>query len=345
MAIDGTLEDVADTPENVRFFGRLHDGATRSPYPQARCVHLSEVGTHAIIDRIIAPCKADERCLSWGVLRSIVAGMLVLLDRGFVSGAFFEARRGRGAQVVARLPQGIFRTPQRVLSDGSYLVTLTPQACAGLSAPMQVRVIEYFIKPEVAEPLAAQPTSRMSSHSTDGNPAIWQKHRLLTTLLDPLQAPALEICLLYHERWEIELAIDELKNHQRLSQLPLRSQLPVLVLQELYALLLAHSAIQVLRVCSAQSHALDPDRISFTGSLQILTDALVLGPLVEPTQVPHVRQRMQDDLALPTALVQRRRLRFNCRVVKHICTRFRCKRPHHVNLTLHDTSFSDILLI
>jgi len=110
-------------------------------------------------------------------------------------------------------------------------------------------------------------------------------------------------------------------------------------------LLLAHYAIQVLRVRSAQSHALDPDRISFTGSLQIFTDALILGPLVEPTQVPHVWQRLQDELALPTALVQRRRLRFNCRVVKRICTRFRCKRPHHVNLTLHDTSFSDILLL
>ena len=69
-------------------------------------------------------------------------------------------------------------------------------------------------------------------------------HRLVTTLLDPQQAPALELISLYHERWEIELVIAEVKVHQRLSPQPLRSKSPELLYQELYGLLLAHYAVR-----------------------------------------------------------------------------------------------------
>jgi hypothetical protein len=54
---------------------------------------------------------------------------------------------------------------------------------------------------------------------------------------------------------------------------------------------------------------------------------------------------MCADLTSAGQLIAPRRLRFNSRVVKHICTRFRRKRPHHRNITLKHTSFADILLI
>ncbi|HEV2581625.1 MAG TPA: IS4 family transposase, partial [Ktedonobacteraceae bacterium] len=108
MAIDGTLEDVNDTPANAQYFGRISDGQTSSPYPQLRCIYLLEAGTHAIVKVIAAPCKASEQCLARGLLPAIKPGMLVLVDRGFVSGALLEAICARGAQVLGRLPQGIF---------------------------------------------------------------------------------------------------------------------------------------------------------------------------------------------------------------------------------------------
>ena len=258
MAIDGTLEDVNDTPANAQYFGRISDGKTSSPYPQLRCVYLVEAGTHAIVKVIVAPCKASEECLARGLLPALKPGMLVLVDRGFVSGALLEAIRARGAHVLGRLPQGVFTRKEQVLPDGSYSDHLDPRNCQGLSAPMQVRVIEYFIDPEVAEQLEQVTPSRMHSHSTATNPQVRQLHRLLTTLLSPEQVPAQALCLCYHERWEVEETIDETRNQQRLSQQPLRSRSPKLVLQEFYALLLAHYAVRCLMLAGSPEQGLGP---------------------------------------------------------------------------------------
>ena len=119
MAIDGTLEDVNDTPANAQYFGRISEGQTSSPYPQLRCVYLVEAGTHAIVKVILAPCRAPETCLARGLLPSLKPGMLVLVDRGFISAALVEAIVARGAHVLGRLPQGIFTKQEQILPDGS----------------------------------------------------------------------------------------------------------------------------------------------------------------------------------------------------------------------------------
>jgi hypothetical protein len=345
MAIDGTLEDVADTPANAAYFGRITSGKTQSPYPQLRCVYLLEAGTHAIVKAILAPCRAPEQRLARGLLPAIQPGMLVLLDRGFVSGALLAAIQARGAQVLARLPQGVFTRREQVLPDGSYLTTLTPATCAGLTAPIRVRIIEYRLDPTVAADLEQVTPSRMQGSAGPTNPQMRQVHRLLTTLLDPQQAPAAALCLCYHERWEAEETIDETRTQQRLSQQPLRSRWPKLVLQELYAVLLAHYAVRCLMLQAAGSRGLDPDRISFTATIQVLGQALVQSVFLSPDLTMRQRQRLCADLTTKGLLVAPRRLRFNCRVVKHICTRFRRKRPEHQNVSLKHTSFADILLI
>jgi len=345
MAMDGTLEDVNDTPANARYFGRIVEGQTSSPYPQLRCLYLVEAGTHAIVKVIVAPCRASEACLARGLLPALQPGMLVLIDRGFISGALLEAIRARGAHVLGRLPQCVFTHKEQVLPDGSYLTTLDPRNCQGLSAPLQVRVIEYLIDPAIAEQLEQVTPSRLHNHSSATNPQVRQVHRLITTLLCPQQAPAKQLCLCYHERWEVEETIDETRTQQRLSQQPLRSRWPKLVLQEFYALLLAHYALRCLMLRAAQSKNLDPDRISFTGTIQVLGQAIIQSAFHSPELTVRVLKRLCADLTSPGQLVAPRRLRFNCRVVKHISTRFRRKRPEHHNLTFKHTSFADILLI
>lgn len=345
MAIDGTLEDVNDTAANAQYFGRISQGQTSSPYPQLRCVYLVEAGTHAIVKVIAAPCQASEACLARGLLPALHPGMLVLLDRGFISGALLEAIRARGAHVLGRLPHGMFTHQEQVLCDGSYVTTLSPTTCQGLSAPLQVRIIEYRLDPAVAQQLEQVTPSRMHKNSTATNPQVRQVHRLITTLLSPEQAPAEALCLGYHQRWEVEETIDETRNQQRLSQQPLRSRWPKLVLQEFYALLLAHYAVRCLMLQAAQTKGLDADRISFTGAIQVLGQGIVQSVWHSPEQTVRVLKRMGADLTSAGQLVAPRRLRFNCRVVKHICTRFRRKRPEHHNVSLKRTSFADILLI
>lgn len=254
MAIDGTLDEVADTPANARYFGRLSSGKHQSPFPQVRCVYLAEVGTHAIVDAVFAPCQVVEQSLAPVVLsRSVQADMLVLMDRGIVSAPVLSMLvHQRQAQALARLKVNQFTHAEQVLSDGSYLLTLHP---AGLP-DVQVRVIEYRIEPSTAERLAEFPSSQTANRADPR-----QLHRLVTTLLDPQQAPATELILCYHERWEIEACIDEQKNHLRLSHQPMRSKEPTLVWQELYGLLLAHCrgvGHRLLCVCLGRARGTSP---------------------------------------------------------------------------------------
>jgi hypothetical protein len=340
LAIDSTLEDVADTPANAAFFGRLTEKATASPYPQARCLYLAEVGTHALVDALCAPCRVSDHHVFKGLLRSLQAGMLVLLDRGLFSCAHVAAVRATSAHVLARLEAGMLKQPSQVLSDGSYLVDLTPKTHPELSAPLTLRVIEYQLDPKVAHALKGLARSRNSSPADPG-----AVHRLVTTLLDPEQAPAKALILLYHERWEIEECIDETRTHQRLSALPLRSRSPLGVLQELYGLVLAHYAVRSLMARSAAQADLDPDRLSFTHALHVLDDVVVLWPLLEPQARPCFWQHVLAQLRQPSTLLPPRRLRFNPRVLKRSQGKCRRKRPTDHGLSLKHQTFSDILLI
>lgn len=340
MAIDSTLEDVPDTQANAAFFGRVASGPSASPFPQVRCLYLAEAGTHALINALFAPCRVSEHRLFKGLLRSIVADMLILLDRGLFSGAVFEALRARGAHGLARLEAGLLTTPLRRLSDGSYLVQLTPATCQGLQAPLTVRVIEYSLEPKTAQRLAQLAQSR---NSRPADPTAL--HRLVTTLLDPQEAPAKDLIVLYHERWEVELTIDETRTHQRLAAHPLRSQTPLGVLQELYGLQLAHYAVRSLMATSAAQANLDPDRLSFTHAIHVLHDAIALLPLVPTPARPAVFQQVLAELRQPSSLLPPRRLRFNPRVLKRSQTKFRRKRSTDQGFHLKHRSFADILLI
>src|SRR6266536_2712959 len=136
--------------------------------------------------------------------------MLVLLDRNFVSAAFLQALRKRQAHVLARLASNRLVGRGQRLSDGSRLLTLTPKQYPELCAPLSVRIISYRLHPE-AVALLEQVTPSHSQHgSGTHNPKVREVHRLVTTRLHPEQYPALDLCLLYHERWEVELVIDAL---------------------------------------------------------------------------------------------------------------------------------------
>ncbi len=220
MAIASTLDEVADTPTNALHLGRLTSGKSASPFPQVRCRYLAEAGTHAIVDAVLAPCQVSAQRLAPTVVRSVEPGMLVWCERTFPRIEFLAAIRQRQAHVLARVAVNHSTQAEQVLSDGSYLVTLHPHD----QPPLQVRRIEYRLHPLLTQELEQFPASRNAREADPG-----QVHRLLTTLLDPLSAPALDLILCYHERWEIENVIDELKTHQRLSEQPLRSQDPALV--------------------------------------------------------------------------------------------------------------------
>jgi len=307
MALDGTIEDVPDTPANVRAFGRHHSDRGASAFPQVQGVYLSECATHAVIDAGFWPCHVSERVGGFRLLRSVCAGMLLLWDRGFHSFEMIERTRARGAHVLGRVPAGVTLRPRWLLPDGSYWAYLYPsdRTRRQRGDHLLVRVIVYTL-------------------TDPARPGYGETHRLLTTLLDAQRAPALELICAYHERWEIELTIDEIDTHQRLVQHPLRSQKPVGVLQELYGLLVAHYAVRAIMADAAAQAGVAPTRLSFVHAVELIRVALDDFQLVTPTQHGVLYQRLLRDIA--ACRLPRRAPRTNPRAVKRKMSNFKLKR-------------------
>lgn len=251
VSIDGTCLDVADTPANERKFGRPGSGRgeKRAAFPQLRLVGLGECGTHALFAVAVAGLDDDERTLAGRLVGALSPGMLCLADRGFYSFGLWNQARATGAQLVWRTKSNHRLAVEERLADGSYLSRLYASDDRRREHGVAVRVVEYAI-------------------DDSGRPAGDARYRLLTTILDPDQAPASELAALYAERWEFEGALDELKVHQRGPRVVLRSKTPDGVIQEVYGHLCVHYAIRWLMHAVALEAGHDPDRLSFTRTLR-----------------------------------------------------------------------------
>jgi hypothetical protein len=326
MAIDGTTEDLADTAENAAVFGRPGSGRGKSAFPQMRGVYLAECGTHAIVDAGFWPLSTGERTGGFRMLRSLTDGMLVMWDRGFHDYDMIADARKQGAHVLGRLPAHVRPRPILSLPDGSHLAYLYPSDYQRRKRGehLLVRIISYTIKDSAL-------------------PGYGETHRLVTTLLSHQLYPALDLACAYHERWEIEIVIDEIDTHQRLTQRTVRSQKPVTVIQEIYGLLIAHFVIRFLMHQAACLTGLDPDRLSFTNALELVRNAVDQFQMTAREQLDTLYQRLLYDIA--AGQLPKRRLRSNPRVVKRKMSKFLKKRPEHNNWPQPQLPWRDALVL
>jgi hypothetical protein len=326
MAIDGTSEDVPDTPANAKAFGRHSSARGASAFPQLQGVYLAECGTHVVVDAGFWPCHTSERVGGFRLLRSVRRGMLLMWDRGFHDFDMLVAARQRGAHILGRLPAHVKPLPLRTLPDGSVLAYLLPadDARRRRGVRILVRVITYTITDPALE-------------------GYGEEHRLITTLLNPRLAPAHDLACAYHERWEIELVIDEIDTHQRLVGRTLRSLTPLGVIQELYGILLAHYAVRVLMHAAALRVDVDPDRLSFVHALEIVRDAVPEFQQVARAQQPALVERLLREIAAKR--LPERRLRVNPRVVKRKMSNFKLKRAEHLCLPKCQGSFREAVVV
>jgi hypothetical protein len=263
MAVDGSCMDVADEAVNAAHFG--YPGASRgsSAFPQARLLGLVECGTHVVVAASIAPYKHSEVAMATSLLPvNLTADMLVMADRNFYSFKLWQACAASGAKLLWRVKSNLRLPVQQELGDGSYLSVIFDSADRARQCPQQVRVIDYALQ-------------------DSGAPA-QDSYRLVTNILEPKDAPALDLAALYHERWEVESVFDEFKTHMRAASTVLRSKTPDLVEQELWGLLLAHFAIRQLMEQAAWQSGLDPDRLSFTNALRVIKRKMPQAAAVPP---------------------------------------------------------------
>ncbi len=308
MALDGFVVDLPDRPDLARVFGRPQSGRAAGAFPQARVLALCETGTHVIWRHLIKPIRCGEVTMAATLLRHLQPDMLLMWDRGFLSYANVAHVVGRQASLLARIKKNLIFTPLRSFWDGSYLAKVYPSSRHRVQDQdgITVRIIEYTLKDR-------------------NRPGAGDKHRLLTTLLQPSLDPAKRLIELYHQRWELELAIDELKTHQR-ERPVLRSETPAGIVQEIHGLLLAHYVVRVLMFEAAEPEAIDPRRLSFTAALKILRCRLPQCPKSREGLAKWYRNLLEE---IATERLPERRDRVNPRVIKRKISRWPKKRPNH----------------
>lgn len=331
MALDGSLEPVADTPANERAFGRWKGPRGPSAYPLIKCVYLEECGTHAVVGALVRPCTASEQGAGRVLLKRIGPDALLLVDSAHCCYQTLAQAQSQGIHVLTRAKACLSLKPAQMLPDGTYLARMYPSNTPALRgkraklAPLLARVIRY----DAPDPK---------------NPQRRIVHRLVTTLLDPTRYPAMTLVATYHERWEVENALDEIGTHLRAARPILRSQKPAGVVQDVYGILLAHYAVRKVIFEAARQVALDPDRVSFVGSLRLIRAAL---PELDAAPTPEVRTRRYAVLLHDVAkeLNPPRRSRSYPRVVKRKMSKFKLKRPAVHGPQRRTTPFLDTVKI
>lgn len=331
MGIDGVVYTLPDRPAHEVVFGRPSGGDRGAgAFPQLRKVSLVELGTHVEVAFVAKPISTGEQAVIPALLKSVPEDALLLWDRGFFSYDLWKLLESRSIRMLARVKSNLILRPLRRLSDGSYLAKVYPRAYDREKDRhgIIVRVIRY----------------KLDDPQRVGHD---EEHVLITNLLDEQFAPARELIPLYHERWEEELVFDEEKTHQdpRRASKPahLRSETPAGVLQELYALSLAHFVTRAMMFEAASSVGLDPDRLSFTGCFQILQCRLPECRVGSPSALAEWYEALLWEMSQER--IEPRRNRINPRVIKQKMSKWKKKRPEHFHPPPLEKTFEEAVVM
>jgi hypothetical protein len=310
VAVDGTTISAYDSPASAAAFGKPGTGKKRRPpaaggqagtgpgqpgrngagqdetaNPQLRLAVLLACGTRALLDAAIGPVRGKgtgEQALARQLLRSLHAGMLLLADRNFYGYQLWNAAAGTGADLLWRVKASLHLPVVAELPDGSFLAHVNdPRAVlartrrngdrrrrgsklgpeTGPLPGITVRVIEFWL-----------------TITGEDGAARTERYRLITTVLDHHRYPAADLAAVYAWRWAIEAGYRECKTYLRGPGRVLRGRTPDLARQELWAYLAVYQAIRAIIVRAAAGAGLDPDRISFTATLNAAQRTMTAGP-------------------------------------------------------------------
>jgi hypothetical protein len=332
-AMDGDNHKIPDTPQNIKAFGRpctarrAKEQKCAAGYPQIKIIRLIDVGTRTCIEAFAKPFDTSEHHSAIPLLSRTGPGDLTLWDCGFYSAELVRhALLGKHHFLGPAQPQAILK-PFENLSDGSFLakVYATDKHRKADRNGAVVRVLGY-------------------THDDPARINCGKEHRLVTSLLDPLAYPAKELVALYHERWEIEIANDEITTHQLGRPVELRSLTPNGVIQEVYAIYAAHNAVRLLMCEAALAINIDPRTLSFTNSIRLIREHIQAMRDAAACQLPQLYQNLLTLIAMQK--LPPRDQRINPRVVKVARpSNFPVKKKHHLKPKQPQKTFIDSVVI
>ena len=317
-AMDGDDYTLPDTPANAKAFGKPMTapsaGAQAVPagYPQCHVTRLIEVGTRLTLEAFVKPQDQNDHPTAPALLARCAPRDLALVDCGYYSHRLIKQAIDQGTFILGPVPCHVVLKPIQHLPDGSYLAKVYRDSDYRRydRDGITVRVIEYTFDDPV-------------------RPGHGERHRLVTTLLDAESYPAMELIVLYHERWEIEIANDEITTHQlaRLARTELRSRTPAGVVQEIYGVLLAHNAVRALMHEAALSIDVDPRTLSFIHAVRVIRETIPVMRAASTQLLPALYDAMLKQIS--QRVLPSRDGRINPRVVKVARSKFKSKRAKH----------------
>ena len=301
---DGSTMRVPDSADNRKEFGGQKAGAGRgeSGYPQVRVVAMMALRSHILSAFRFAPYSTGETTLARDLWREMPEDSLAIVDRNFlVKKDLIALERSGNRHWLTRTKSNTRWAIVQRLGKDDYLVELEVHE-TGLPKTWPIRAIHYKRR--------GYPSST-----------------LLTSLVDAERYPAKEIVALYHERWELELAYDEVKTHLLDRQEAIRSRSPEGVRQELWGIALAYNLVRVEMERVADEADVPPTRISFTASLLLIRDELsrMGGRAFAPGTIPSRLRDLRRNLK--RLLLPERRPRVYPRAVKVKMSNYPRKRP------------------
>lgn len=308
LATDGFTIRTPDTDSNRTEFGKPASRRDEAAYPTLNVVALMDVATHVLLDVELGGANTGEKALVMPLVGRIPARSVTILDRGFDTLRLLHRISHRGDErhwlVRVQHPRVHARVLE-TLGDGDELIEIPVDRGVRRKAP---ELPPTFIARRVSYEVASR------------------RFTVMTSLTDARVYPAAEIAALYHSRWEIEMAIDDIKNEQRDSAVTLRSKTPAGVRQELYALLLAHNLVRVEMARAAVLLRVRPTRISFHRALVLITDEFrMLAEATPPSKWGDREMRLRSELRF--LLLPERRDRHFPRVMKMPVGRYARKLP------------------
>jgi hypothetical protein len=271
LALDGTTLKTSDSLENRRRFGLAGvSRGGRSAFPLVGALLLTSAKLRFILGAWFYPYRFNEITMAKRILDAIPRGALLLVDRQYLAWDFLWGHLERGGQFLVRIPKHIRRRRLERLAPGDWLVEIKPRWEARKRLPQLPRSI-------VLRELTARINGKWFCY--------------LSSLVDHKRFSAAELVGLYAKRWEIETSIDELKTHQCGATtvnrpVLLRSQSPRRVLQEAYGMLIAYNLVRTLMMDAANPDGLDPLRISFVDTIELLRQALIVMALARTHELP-----------------------------------------------------------